>query len=513
MNLDQFGKNILKFLRVRPIVGGLEISDTVARYSIWDGRAWIDKSLRLPPNLVQGGKISDYPRFVAAMRELHALIAPKGRLANVVLSLSSVNVYSQVFSLPVIEGENLDKAIQLNIQMVSPAQSSETYSGWQMLGEDQQSVRLEILSSFINREVVDEILRGLREAKFIVHSVESRALSLTRLIRQMGAGFDPKQSYLALSLDSSGLEFLVIRHGQLYFHYFNSWQDLYGAEKQISKTIFEAAIIRNMHQVLNFYNSHWSDPLAGVYISTTALKDDIIRIIQTNFQVNILELQLTSPVPVNPDWYVCLGSALRGFFSQKDDQEISLLGMTAQEEFSRSQLVSFFNFWALLLPVSLLILVSVFFSAKFFLDRTSAALKAESQIGTESQLAEIRNLQSKMNEFNQMVTLIESSKAKASRLEIMNGLRPLATSYGISILHFTQQGPNSYNMTGKAPTETSLRSFTEDVKKMQGVTYPEGWSFPFNQVKTDQDGLSFVLGFVWNPPQSPSAAPVPSIAP
>jgi hypothetical protein len=489
---------VLNLLRVRPPIGGLEISDSTLRFAIWDGSAWTTKALRLPPNLVQGGKIMNYPQFVQLLRDFHADIAGgKNKLVNVVVSLSSVNVYSQVFSLPVIEGENLEKAIQLNIQMVSPAQSSETYSGWQLVGEDQQAVRLEILSSFINRVVVDEILKALREAKFVVHSVESRALSLTRLIRQLAAGFDKSKSYFALSLDSSGLEFVVIRRSQLYFHYFNSWRDLYGSEKQISKAAFEAAVIRNLHQVLNFYNSHWSEPLEGIFISSTALHDDLVRILRDNFQMNILELQLSLNPPINPDWYVCLGSGLRPTTPQKEDQEISLLGISAQEEFLRSQSLLFLNFWSIMFPIAMSLMFLVLAGANWFLANTEARLKSEVSFGTPEQVAEIQHLQDRVTEFNRVVQMIQDSSVKSSRIKLVSRLQEMAAKHNVALLRVNYQAPGfSVTLSGKAPSEGELGAFVEELKGWNELSNVD---LQLNQVKEELDGFTFSVPFVWTP--------------
>ncbi|MEK7212680.1 MAG: hypothetical protein AAB686_03305, partial [Patescibacteria group bacterium] len=160
MNLPNLSHKLSSLLRISPLVGGLEISDSVLRFTRFDGERWQVAALRLPPGLIEEGNIRNHGQVVEALRALRAQILGSSRSPkkiNVVLSLSSVSIYSQVFSLPVIEGENLEKAIQLNVQMVSPAESAQTYSGWQRVGEDQQTVRLEILSAFIKKAVVDEL--------------------------------------------------------------------------------------------------------------------------------------------------------------------------------------------------------------------------------------------------------------------------------------------------------------------------------------------------------------------
>lgn len=501
MNYKAWLTKIFSLLRIRPRVGGLEISDGALRYTFFDGENWQTAALRLPPNLVQGGQVENHSQFVEALRALREqIVGPRRqRQLSVVVSLSSVNIYSQVFSLPVIEGENLEKAIQLNIQMASPAEASKTYSGWQMVGEDQKSVRLEILSSFINKVIVDEITAALREAGFIVHSIESRALSLTRLIRNLSEGFDPEKSYIVLSLDSSGLEFMVIRRSQLYFQYFNSWRDLYGGEKQVSQEAFETALIRNLHQVLNFYNSHWSEPLSGIFVSANALKEGVNRIITENFGLTILELQIRINQPLGPDWYVALGSGYRGTFSQKEDREISLLGISAQDEFFRTQAVSFARFWRVAIPASLSMLLLVFFATDILLGRTHLALKSQvDSAGGEAQSEEFGRLQARVEEFNRSTRLIQASvAARGPKFGMLQKVSAIAESEGASLSRIYYQNPNvAIEVTGRMRSEAEIARLQETFKKDSAFLRV---NIPYDKVRKDVEGVSFSMELFLNP--------------
>jgi hypothetical protein len=63
-------QKLLRFLRVRPMVGGLEISDTALRFAEWSGGRWVTAGLRLPPGLVENGKIKDRDQFIASSRSI-----------------------------------------------------------------------------------------------------------------------------------------------------------------------------------------------------------------------------------------------------------------------------------------------------------------------------------------------------------------------------------------------------------------------------------------------------------
>jgi hypothetical protein len=482
------------------MVGGLEISDTALRFAEWSGGRWVTAGLRLPPGLVENGKIKDRDQFIAALLALHSQIAPKKprKKIGVVASLGSVDIYSQTFSLPVIEGENLEKAVQLNIQMASPTEAAETYSGWQMVGEDKSAVRLEILSAFIKRELVDQIISALRAANFTPHSLEPRGLSLTRVIRELGEGFDPARPYLVLVADESGLELLIIRRAQLYFQYFTPWSEIYGGERQITQEAFEAAVIRSLHQVLNFYRSHWSEALSDVYLATPGLKEEIARIISANFSLNILELRLRN-LPATPDWFVALGAALRGMIPPSKDTEMSLLGVSAQEEFRREQILNFLEFWRVLMPASLGILVAAFILAEAFLLRLNGGLAArQAEIVRSDRSAEIQDLQAKADEFNRSVNLIRSVLEQSRpRFEAAGKVADLMRARRAVLVRFWDQGSSlPITVSGRAETEADIRNFAADLGKSGEF---QNINLPLSDIRPGADGVYFSVSFNFAP--------------
>ena len=65
------------------------------------------------------------------------------------------------------------------------------------------------------------------------------------------------KSYLLLDIDNSGIDFLIIRKGKLYFEYASRWNDLADQKGQIYVTKFKEALEADMRQVMNFYTQHW----------------------------------------------------------------------------------------------------------------------------------------------------------------------------------------------------------------------------------------------------------------
>ncbi|HEY4526087.1 MAG TPA: hypothetical protein VJL32_03260 [Candidatus Paceibacterota bacterium] len=480
-------RKIFSLLHVSPVIGGLEISDTTLRYACWDGIRWYLTVLRLPPGLMLGGKIQDPTQFRQALGQLkNQISAIQGhhKKVGVAVSLSSVSVYSQIFTLPVIKEENLEKAIQLNIQMASPKKDSENYSGWQLVGEDQNSVHLEILSAFIEKGLVDDMIQTLKDTGFEAHSVESRAASLARAMRELGVGFDLGKSYLALNVDGSGMEFVVIRRGNIYFEYFLPWHDVYSGEKQISQEAFTSEVIRSVHQVLNFYSTHWTEPLNGFYIAATGLEETLINIIQSNFSIRVLNLELNFPQRISPAWFVVIGSGLRGMVSPRDDKEISLLGVSAQEDFRRGLLLRFMEFWRVLVPISLGILLLSFIGGDAFLRQTFKSLEEKNaylQVGAR-QSKDIAELQKRVVEFNDSVDMVGAVlKNMEPRFEALKTVRLAMDETKIDLVHMNFPGYNTkVDISGEAPSESNITAFAgklrEDPRFSEVKLPPQGAS-------------------------------------
>lgn len=490
-----FVKKFLGFLRALPLVGGMEISDSVVRFAYFDGDQWQIASLRLPPGIIVKGEVRDYPSFVDALKGLKsqiALLVHRRHDITLIVSLSSVNIYTQVFSLPMIEGENLEKAIQLNVQMASSAEQAEKYSGWQLAGEDPHSVRLEILSAFIDRALIDAMVRALREAGFLIAAVESRALSLTRLLRERGAGFDPEKPGIVIHVDSAGLEFLVVRRGQLYFQYFHLWDEVRGEERSITSQVFEATIVRNFHQVLNFYNAHWQEPVVDVFLSTSAMADDILRIVNENFSVKVHPLLVREDMAQGPEWFIAMGAGLRGLIPRRADQNLSLLGIGAQDEFRREQILRFTRFWRILMPVPLLLLVGVFVATNIFLTRTYGELEAKhGSVLRDEQSKQIRDLQIQIQSFNRSVALIEGVLGNRNvQTPLFQRIASVFSDYGIALKRYSFQAASvPIGLSGSAASEDQILKLKRALDL--DPTFNSSVNLNLSDIVADGQGFSF----------------------
>jgi Tfp pilus assembly PilM family ATPase len=504
MDLKSISEKILKILRIRASIGGLEISDSSLRYAIFLDDRWLTTSLRLPPGLMENNQIKDKEQFSAALKDFGAQIKDLTKIRskiNVMVSLSSINIYSQVFNLPVLsKEEEMEKAIQLNIQMISPGESSQNYSSWQILNKKTSGMRFEILSVFINKQVVNEIISALKKAEFFPLAIESRSLSIARLIRQAASGINLGKVYLAMLIDSSGIDLITLENGYPYFEYFNSWRQLQGEERQITFENFQASIVRNFEQVLNFYSTHFNKNIDGVILATTGLKEEVKDIIQKNFPFQPKELVLPGGENIDSNWYIVLGCALRGMSSlAKKENEINLLGLDIQEEFQKQQLINFLNFWRVLLPATLAVLLVAVIGAKIFAGQIGASL-VEQQNSLHISPAQLQNmnaLTAQVNQFNQSVSLIKNiQKTTVLKSPLLQKLNTLAQKDNITLTSLVYQGAGvPVNLGGGAGQQEQIIAFKQDLQNDPAFS---SVNLPLSSIQISSHGFVFSLTFIFN---------------
>lgn len=457
----------------RSVMGSLEVSDSALRFALWNGSGWEMAGVRLAPGVLTEGKVVQKEEFLAALRLLRAqLMGPKkakGRKRiHVIVTLSSVRIYTQVFNLPIIEGANLDKAIKLNLRMSSPVKEEETYSGWQVLDSKnaKDNIQLEVLSAFLERKIADELAYALRDALFVPVIVEPGSLSIVRALRDSGDGFDRENPVILAMVNESGINIIVVRHGHLHFNYFTSWKDLRGDATQISLEAFRVAVVSSIHRVLNFYNSHWKESLKEILVSATGMQEEVTNVIKNNFDIPVRSFTLRVPPSIGSEWFTALGAGLRGLVTRRKDKEISLLGIDAQEEFRRTQIITFTEFWLILIPATLGILLVVFLGASIFVGNISRALKAQ-VAHLPSSPSELSSLEQEARDFNALVSVMGSAEAgivpKTPALDVF--LAAIAR-HNISIERMTlPYGTSPSTLTGSAFSENDILGFKDELVK------------------------------------------------
>lgn len=403
--------SILKKLSSQPAIGGIEISDSAIRFLRIDGGKITTASLRLPPGVILDGKINDRQIFLAALKNIHSqlLKTKKTSRIHVIVCLPVSVVYSQSFSIPIINHENLEEAAELNLQIASPIKMEKAYSDWQIIGKDNN--QMDALGAFVENSVVDEYDRCLRESGFLPTAFEFPALSLSRLIKDLGPAIDIDKPYLAVNVSSDGLNFMIIRKGELYFNHFIFWRTIQGEKRQIAFPDFRDILIQEVRKVVNFISVNYRESLEGAIITAPALEKEIEDIIATEFKLKAISLRLRRYENIFSVWFTVFGAALRGLAPRREDICISLTAHNVIEEFYHEQALSFISLWKNIFLIFLLVLLFAFGGADMFLVYVQKKTEAQiSSLITHSQIQEVGKLEEKARFFNNLVSLVSGAK-------------------------------------------------------------------------------------------------------
>jgi hypothetical protein len=466
--ITSYFKRLLSFLKIRPTAAGLEVSDQVLRLAYSDRKGWHLEAVRLAPGVMDKGRIKDAAAFDAALHDLRSRVPfakGKKKKMNVFVSLSSVNMYSQVFTLPMMEGKEFEKAVDLNVQMLSPVDISQAYSGWQLLSRDEINVRSEISAAFVEKELVEEMTQALYAAGFITVGVESRALALVRALREKGAGVDAEKSYLLLDIDNSGVDFLVIRKDKLYFEYGNQWADFADDKGQVSVEKFEEVLAASLRQVMNFYTQHWPESLAGIILSAVAFEEQAKSVIAASGSLPVIPMTLSIEQEIPSEWFVAFGSGLRGASANLKDNEINLSGAAAVDTFHEEYLLDFMNLWRVLLPAALGFLIIILILADNFLAVTKASVESQPAFSEQESQA-IEFLQASSTAFNQSVALITSAEQQLSGNYLMiTDITKIASQNMVTITGISfQSASDPILVTGSTGSENQIVAFKNAIQ-------------------------------------------------
>ena len=465
MSLQSLSDRFLSLFSIKPVTGGLEITDQVMRLGIFEGASWQFYAVRMEPGILEGGRIKDRPRFLEYLAALRAKVFGRAEAKKKIyatVALGETAMFNQIFSLPLVAGENLGHAAQLNLQMSSPMDFSQVYSGWQVVKQDENLGRVELLGAFADRALIDQMVEALFEAGYVAIAVESKALALARLFRDQGRNIDMGVAYILVGADDAGLDFLIIRNGQLYFEYANVWRDLADDKGLISAERFQEALETSLRQVMNFYLQHWEGKVEGVVIASGVFVPEIERAAGEALSLPAYSLAGMTGGLIAPEWFVSFGTGLRSLYDRHKDREITLLGEGAKATYEKDRVISFAEFWRIFMPVMFGALLILFGLAYFFLDNINKGLPpAPSVAETSPQEQAIGTLQEQANAFNRAISLVSSIEENGkSRSAILAALTQAAAENNVVIARISLPSVSApLYLSGTAPSSSEILAF------------------------------------------------------
>ncbi|HEY4475223.1 MAG TPA: hypothetical protein VJB92_00650 [Candidatus Paceibacterota bacterium] len=496
MKIKPFAKKLLKKLNPSPPVGGLAVSSNALRFvSLREGEKPIAVSLRLPPGILENGRVKDLQNFKMALKNLHLQIASLKKPLNVVLNLPAGLVYTQSFAIPLIAEERLEETAKLNLEMISPIDFKSAYSGWQKIGESfAEGGQLELLGSFVEAAAVDAFFGALREANFQVVAVEFPALALARVASQ-DQSFKDSKARLLIDATDEGAHIMVLKNGNPHFSRFQTWAAVYEelGVKKIGKEDFQNFLVQDIQKVINFYSGKQGGSITEAVMTSGQITPEISKTLEINFGLKIRPLDIGTFSGFASLWFPALGSALRGGLERSKDNFISLTNAPVQIQYWRGRILEFISLWRKILLTFAAFIFVMLFSLNMFLSREAGKVRERlASSAGEKELSELVELEKKAKEFNQLVAF--SSKAKEDShawSEFFLEMQNIAGS-GVAIKRLSVNQIDVLVIASTANENEALRF----KGKLEQEPDFEGVNLPLANIKTNADGsVDFSLSF------------------
>lgn len=505
LNLNSYGIKLAKLverLSSRPKVGGLQITDSSVQYVYLGSDQFepIAFFIKLPPGIVQGGKIQDPKSFLAALIRLHDLITggKKGERVKVVVCLPSAITYTQSFSIPNVGRDRLKEAADLNARMISPIPPEKAYISWQLVKETPD--QFELLGAFSEKSAVDQHRNFLEQANFYPVILEFPSLSLSWVINQV---VSPREkSSLVLNVSSDGIDIFLLKSGFIYFDYFRSWFSIQGSDKRISREVFNNVIIEEVRKVVNFTSARFRESLQYAFLIAPGLETDIQQVLELNFKIKATPL-VAKFGRLGPGWYAVIGSAIRGRWDRSKDRFISLGTERVEVLFYYEQIIDFIRLWRKIFAGVIAAFLVLYAGAALILRAQPPSLKGRLELlRIQTQEESLSGLIEKAREFNSLVSEVGKVKKESIPAEdLIDLVREMGDDLGILLDTFEMtMGNEVVSLSARAPdsqTVIKFKNFIEEDPRFSDV------NLPFTKITLTEDNFTqFEMNFKFNPGKS-----------
>ena len=421
-------KKIVKFLNPIPDIGGLEISDTAIRFIDLTHGKILRAAVNLPPGVVAGGEVKNRSALVTALKSLRRDLDIQEKVViNAIATAASPHIYTQIFSVPMgIRDSNLNEALRLNLEMISPFDIREAYYDAQSLKET-PSGQASFLGAFASAPLVDQFVVALEEADFNVIAFEFPAFSLGRMIKQLSE-VDFFGSHILTDVSAEGLHFLILVKGELYFSHFLSWREVQSARPSIALEDMIDVVVREIKRLVSFYNNRINRPLDTIVLSSPKPIPELEAMIKNNFPLKLQIPSLDAFPELSSAWFPALGAALRALVPRQEDTLISLMAVGTEERYFQNRAVHFISFWRNISAAVLGFLIVVFLGMSVVLIQAEQSASKELAGNlSKPDFQEVDQLQKQAKEFNRLVASVAFLREEIDPLSpLMNRLNILS---------------------------------------------------------------------------------------
>ena len=457
-------------------VGGLEISDTDLRFLELIDDKPIYASLRLPPGIIELGKIKDRANFIEALRSLHGqIVSDPKKTIDAIVTIPASDAYVQAVQITKVSESNLAETADLNLRMVSPIDVNTSYYAWQNIVDDSNNAadknQIEILGAFISKNTVDDFTGAIKEAGYGIAAVEFSTLSLTRSVFSSGL-LKYDAPYLVVRINPGGIYFIILRNHSLVFNYFASWGVAQGEERAISLDNAKDLVTMEAQRILNFYSSHWGGQIKNVAIITSILGEELGGAVKSRFpdvEVEIIRSDAATAVQ---------GAAIRGLVPRINDFDISLTSVSVHETFHAEQTLKFLSLWQSITITVFAGLLLLFVISDISVRNIAAGISSTSKNNVkQADMSEYTSLKAQADDFNKLVKLVASAKLGERKTAwLIDKIGQGVADTGVSIDRiYVQSSDAPVIVVAEAADQQSAVDFKnklENIKQLSKVDFP-----------------------------------------
>lgn len=473
-------------------VGALEVSATSIKYLLAQGNSITQASLRLPPGIIEKGRIKDAKMLEQALRSVHLQIAPSTKPISVMLSLPQSIVYTQAFTVPMVAQAQLEESIALNLQMISPSAVDETFYDYQEIQERADMNQFELLGAFAQQADVRSYTDILKAAGFIPVTVGFPALSLARLIKLRWGGLANTEDYLVLYISSEGVMALILKNGNLAFNRFTPWHEITknADAEHLTFPQIKEFLVEDLQKILTFYLGRTGKQLTNAILISPIFNFELITLVRERLGITMHNLTITELPNLQSSWFTVLGGALRGAIPRNRDLEITLSEKSSQREYLEERSIDFIILWRNIIVGALLFVLGAFIVTTSMFNKQQAYLAKRIQTEFDARsLADNVVVQGKIQSFNSLVELLTKTAEKERVWSpFLVSLQSIAGK-DIALKKISIDSGLNFILNGSAKNDEIAIALKE---RLASLPYVKNVSLPLNQITREGDtGIFF----------------------
>lgn len=399
----------------------------------------------LTPGTIVRGVLVNPQAFKQSLKELKKQAKPASPL--LIIAMPENLTYLSSKNFPNLDRDELEEAIELNFHEFIPGDPNEIYWGWQE--EKISNNSKQVIFASARKSDLKNYLAVFNEVGLIPMVIEPSSMAARR-------AFNNKSEFILFVVENNATMAAIYHDGKI------RYSTSFSVGIADKKTLFD-----RMKQVLNFIRAEKNNDEIEVILSGNAANDELAQelanITQKEVKLAGPELNFSSDKIKSP---IVLGAALRGLIEQKNDDNLSLLPVNAQESYEEKRALRFFGGIINLVAITgaiFLILFYGFLAFLFYLENQQS-----------QKLANLPNVQTTNNQLDQkevteMSTLVKKIAGLISGEEswapILSQIN-VASKKGINLTNITWvKSGEPVNLVGNAQSQDALADFKNILSK------------------------------------------------